>query len=54
MRDRESRKNQVSHKEELSGRIKSDQVDRRKIREMLNSTVHSLDVKENSDKLINI
>ena len=54
MRDREKCKDQVTHKEELPGRIKSDHIDRLKIRKGLSSMIHPIDVKENSDKLINI
>ena len=54
MRERERCKDQVTHKEELSGRIKSDQLERKKIREMLQSTLHPLDMKGNLDGLVNI
>ena len=53
MRDIERCKDQVNHKEKLPGRIKSNQIDRTKFREMLNSMLHPLDVKENSTKVYN-
>ena len=54
MRERENCRDQITHKEEFPGRIKSDQIDRGKIRIMLESTLHPLDMKENSDGLVNI
>ena len=54
MRDRERCKDQLRHKEELPGRIKSDQIDRSKIRKMLDTMIHPLDIMETPDELINI
>ena len=54
MRDRERCKDQLRHKEELPGRIKSDQIDRSKIRKMLDTMIHPLDIMETPDELLNI
>ena len=54
MRDRNNCKDQLKHKEELPGRIKSDAVDRNKIRAKLASIIHPLEVEESPDHIINI
>ena len=51
MRDRERCKDQLTHKEELPSRIKSDQIDRSKIWKMLDTMIHPLDIMETPDEL---
>ena len=53
MRGRENCRGQITHKEEFPGRIKSDQIDRGKIRKTVESTLHPLDMNENPDGLVN-
>ena len=54
MRSRKKCNDQIFHKEELPGRVKSDNIDRMKICDMLKSLLHPLQVNGKSDKLINI
>ena len=54
MRDRNFCKDQFKHKEELPGRIKTDAIDRDKIREKLESIIHPLEVDESAEHIINI
>ena len=54
MRDRNCCKDQLKHKEELPGRIGSEDIDRIKIREKLESIIHPLEVEESPENAINI
>lgn len=53
MRNRNNCKDQLKHKEELPGRIRSDSQDRNKIREKLATMIHPLEVQEGK-QMVNI
>ena len=54
MSDRDTCNDQLRHKEELRGRLKSDGTDREKIREKLSTMMHPLQIDESPDLIINI
>ena len=54
MRDKGHQKEKIFHKEEMKGRIKSDGVDRAKLRKFLENCIDPLDSSKHPPKLVNV